>query len=293
MKKILALSFILLAISLKQQGAQAQQLMGEKEAFLFMLKNYPDLVDSHAKEYLFRFEKDSYYYFAEDEFELKKAEGQLGDRVENVLREQSYYVESTATFGTYNFDDQYFEFLPIPPDAKINIQGYMFAARGTTNTKIDLAFLNGLEITQMPMDESQANYLIKLKKSQKTGKVERKVHVRIKFKMADEMDFQPATAVKSHVTLYANIIEIEVYDNEDFASAPLVSIPTSLKTGIASKSDDTENKEEKEKDPDLEAFKIIGGVKYKLDEMGADEELQEEIMDTAVEYYDLKKPSEK
>jgi hypothetical protein len=229
MKKIKDLVLVIVILFIHFTNTDAQNKFDEKTAYLYMLKSSPGIIDDYVLEYLYRFENAQYHIYTNDEFECQRVATQITGASGSLKNDNVYYLESKASFGIYDFTNESFGFAPINLAETIEIVKYLFSSRSKTNTKIDAHFNNGDEITQLPLKKEQANYLLKLKKNQKTGKVDRTVNIRILFNVDQRSEIDTNNGTKTRCDLYLNILSIEVFDNPDFASAPMISIPTIYK----------------------------------------------------------------
>lgn len=186
------------------------------------------MIGSYLQEYLYRFENAQYHIYANDEFECFRATEQLTKNVSSISTDNVFYIETSANFGVYDFTNESFEFSPVNLAEPMEIVKYQFTSKGKTNSKIDIHFNNGDEITRLPLKKDQANYLVKLKKNQKTGKIERVVDIRIYFNVEQRAEIDNG-GTRTKCDLFVNVLNVDVHDNPDFAAEPLVSLPTIYK----------------------------------------------------------------
>jgi hypothetical protein len=229
MKRVLDFGILFALLFLSYNNAYTQGKFDEKTAFLYMLSSNPSVINDYVPEYMYRFENEQYHIYANDEFECYRITEQLIKSVGSMSTNNTYFIESKASFGIYDFTNEAFEFVPINLSQPIEILKYMFSLKGKTNTKIDIHFNNGDEITHLPLKREQANYLVKLKKNQKSGKIERTVDVKIVFQVDPRTDVDATNPARTKCDMYLNVLSVDVYDNPGYTAGPIISIPTVYK----------------------------------------------------------------
>lgn len=207
----------------------AQTKFDERTAFLHMLSANPAVINDYVPEYMYRFESDQYHIYANDEFECFRITEQLVKKAGSVSTNNVYYIETKANFGVYDFTNESFEFVPINLAEPFELVKFMFSSRGKTNSKIDIHFNNGDEITHLPLKREQANFLVKLKKNQKTGKIDRIVDIRIIFQVDPRAEIEASSPSRTKCDLFLNVLSVEVFDNPGYTAGPMISIPTIYK----------------------------------------------------------------
>jgi hypothetical protein len=133
-------------------------------------------------------------------------------------------------FGEYQFDQQAFQFSPFNEETYIPVLNSFFGTRVESNSTISLNFLNGLDINTLPMDEEKANFLIKLRKNNKTGKIDRTIHMRLYFVLDEYMEIDETVAGRFKYRIFANILNVDFFESTDFSAPVLTSIETSIKS---------------------------------------------------------------
>lgn len=229
MKKVFDFGIYTILIIFFNCTVYAQSKFDERTAFLYMLSSNPSVINDYVPEYMYRFENDQYHIYANDEFECYRITEQLVKTAGSMSTGNVYFIETKASFGVYDFTNESFEFVPINMAEPLEVVKYMFSNRGKTNTKIDVHFNNGDEITHLPLKREQANYLVKLKKNQKTGKIDRIVDIRIVFQVDPRAEVEATNPARTKCDLYLNVLSVDVYDNPGYTAGPIISIPTIYK----------------------------------------------------------------
>ncbi|NJM15111.1 MAG: DUF4852 domain-containing protein [Bacteroidales bacterium] len=89
--------------------------------------------------------------------------------VGSVSAQTVYYIDYKTNFGEYNFENQEFDFNPFAEETKIEVLNNLFAGRVETNSGIDLGFVNGTDITGMPVPEEKASFWLRCAKIKRPG----------------------------------------------------------------------------------------------------------------------------
>lgn len=280
MKKMV--SFTLLCLLLFLPGClRAQILFDGPKAFILMLKHKGGGVEQYIDEYVYRFNNKNYNSFQEDEFEFAKTIADLKATVGGSPNDGEFYVTYTSQFGKYNFENSEFEFNPLSDETYLEIVNYLFAPRLKTNTSISLKFYNGTEINSLPMPYDNANFLIKMRKDKRTGDVDRKIHLKIYFNLAEYSEFSDVSETKKKVTLFAYITHVEAYESADFLSNPLSNIPTEY----LNKKESEKAKAAAEDEKKTSELNAVNSLNNYLANEKVDKELKAKIMKTAIDYY--------
>lgn len=280
MKK-LTLPLVVFLIVAPHLRLNAQTLFSNQNAFIWIINLNGGNVDHYFSEYIFRFDNKNHNAYYEDEFEMAKSIQELKEEVKKTSVDQEYYITYTSTFGRYSFETNEFGFEPFPEGKSIELFNFVFNQRIATNTNADLVFSNGAEITSLPMEFDNANFLVKMRKDKRSGKVDRTVYLKIYFNVKDYFEYEDLSDSKQKVTLFANITKIEAYENDAFLTDPLASISTEyLLTKLQA-----EKEKKKKKDEANAEVKTVNDLNEFLSDHKVDKELKAKLMKTAVEHY--------
>ena len=259
----------------------SQEFFDERKAFTSVIKLNNGLVDQYINEYIYRFDNDNYQAYQEDEFELAKTINELKSEVEKMPIDKEYYIEYATTFGKYNFDNNEFAFQPFTDETYIDIMDFAFSPRSSTNTGIQLFLSNGQEVSSLPMAFDKANFLVKMRKDKRTGKVDRTIYLKIYYNLKEYIEVEDMSATRTKVTLFADITKIEAYENPDYLTEPLATISTDY---FIKQQEEKAKAEEKTAEINKES-ETVKQINEYLNEKDVDKELKAQIMHTTVEYY--------
>ena len=270
---IIAYSFVTIGYS--------QEFFDELKAFTSVIKLNNGLVDQYINEYIYRFDNENYHIYQEDEFELEKTVNQLDAEIKNMPLDKEYYIKYATSFGKYNFDNNEFAFQPFTDETFVDVLDFAFSPRSSTNTSVQLFFSNGNEVGSLPMDFDKANFLVKMRKDKRTGKVDRTIYLKIYYNLKDYIEVEEMSTSRTKVTLFADITKIEAYENPEFLTEPLATISTEYFI-----KQQAEKKETEEKSAEIKKeSETVKQLNEYLNEKDVDKELKAQIMHTTVEYY--------
>lgn len=253
----------------------AQELLDEKKAFSAFLSLEGVDVEQYSDEYFLRFDSKVYQNQHEDEFERRRVIEELIKESKNIIENENYYISTKADFGIYDFDSCQFNFKPFQKETVINLCDYLFISRLQTNTKITVTFLNGTEISALPMSYDKANFLVKMRKDKRTGEVDRTVYLKVIFKIDDNAEIVESGETRKNVTLFAYITTLEVYQTPDFLSEPIAIIETDFK---ALEQIDSEEKSETTEYPDKMIEAISDMDRFLSSNKNIDKEMKTKII---------------
>ena len=222
MRKIIYIGIILFIGTI----SYSQELFDEERAFLTLLKLDEENAASFYEEYLYRFDQDRFKVYLEDEFEMYSAKKRLIENIKKFKTDAGYHIIIKSNYGEYDFDKKAFAFLPFPETYQHEILGrVLFPFRIKTNSQILLSFTNGIDIIDLPMEMEKANFLVKLNKNPRTGKIDRSVYLKVIFDLEPLVE-TTEQALKEKKILYANIKQVEVFESEIMNAEALATIKT-------------------------------------------------------------------
>ena len=260
-----------------------QEFFDERTAFTSAIKLNNGSIEPYINEYIYRFDNANYNVYQEDEFELAKTVKELNNEIKNIPLDKEFFIKYSATFGKYNFETNEFDFQPFTDETFIEILNFAFAPRSSTNTSVQLHFSNGKEVSSLPMEFDKANFLVKMRKDKRSGKVDRTIHLKVSYVLKDYIEIEDVSESRKKITLFAEITKVEAYENPGFLSDPLATISTEYFLKQQREKQEAEKaKADAQINKEAETVKALN--KY-LSEKDVDKDLKAQIMHTTVEYY--------
>ncbi len=276
---------------------KAQTDFTEENAFLLFLRHDTLPADAYTEEFIYRFQRDKYYLIRDDEFEKRRAARELKERVDALAENTEYSLEFPASFGDYDFDRQGFVFQGLSEDTEIKIVSPILATRLSSNVSANLVYTNASALDLFPLDENQANMLLKERKNYKNGKVDRSITLKLFFTV-DEMLKSTAGDRRCSGRLIATLRKVEFLAPNQVGSKPLAAVSlvtdeegkTTTSTAQAQKSGSSKGGDKTAADQASRA--VIEQVEKLLSNSELSDELKATLIKSTIQYYETKQQTQ-
>lgn len=202
--------------------------LNNHKSFAASLRFKTDFKD-YAADYLYSYEKDKTYdQYKNDEFEfnskLKIATQSISNIVDAIKKDSFFVIVSSADFGEYDFDKNYFNFKPIKYGTYYDLKelDYRGCDKCKITTTISLDFVNASKFNNIYINPEEANRLIKSRKDS-YGSIDRNVNFFIVYKLLDKMEENIKDRIRD-VKLHGSIKYIMVINYNRFKKGDALQI---------------------------------------------------------------------
>lgn len=286
--------YVLLILSTLLSGVpcHAQSPMSPEEAFLNKLKLDTLPIEDHSEEFIYRFKRENYKLYKDDEFEMREAQVELVEKTNATDLKKIYSANYTTEFSDFDFDLAGFNFKPIDETTTFDLLDFVFGAKLNTNCAVKLRFLNGSELSFMPLDEEKADMLLKQRKNYKNGKIDRSIHLTIHY-VIDGLEKSENISSKTNYTFTAHIMQLDFHDATEGSTTAISSVTSNYKTAFDKKNKlVADNKEMKQKIADYETKnlkteeELIEEVQSIINNSTLSNELKASLIKTTIELFE-------
>ncbi|NJM15112.1 MAG: hypothetical protein HC896_06815 [Bacteroidales bacterium] len=126
-----------------------------------------------------------------------------------------------------------------------------------------------------------------MRKNKKTGRVDRNVYIRAHFTVDKTFDLVESGNNRSKATLYANILKIDVFENEGDASAILSTIETDFAKLQKADKALTQQKTTEKQNVVQEKYEVVSNMRnYLSSQEDIGEDLKKDLLDKTITHYE-------
>lgn len=191
----------------------------DNEPLLYFIKVFEKDPQNYAREFLYRYNRETFTRYKDDEFEINKIVNStildMEKSIDSLSFTTTYTVGIKLDLNEYDFSRRAFPFL---------LTEAVTVLDATWNThalsKVYMVITNAKLFTGLEMNEDRAKNFIQ-KRKDRYGNVDRTVYAKVNFVLDDKVSSFQATDGSTKEALTAKATSLEFYGNKNFVSDDL------------------------------------------------------------------------